>query len=262
MATAPGGSSLDKSLALLFAFAEPGSDQRVFTVSALAKSSGMDKAQVSRMLASFVEFGMVERLEGRAGYQLGWALVTLASRSLTAQTMSELYPELSRLSIELGETVHFRIRNGETSVALAAFEPNRALYVPVPEGRAEPLLGSAVGYAFLSRTEPAEVQALIDAAPTAARSRFGGVRAAQAAVAEAAEAGYSIVEDPDGEGVTTFAAPIYDIGNYHGRVYAVVAVSVPSSRLDGQQQRIVERILEVSHLGSRYLESQGRPVQR
>jgi IclR family acetate operon transcriptional repressor len=253
----PSGSSLDKALALLFAFAEPESQQRVFTVSALAGSLGMDKAQVSRVLATFAKYGIVERLEGRAGYQLGWALVPLASRSLTAQTMSELYPELSRLAVELGETVHFRVREAATSVALAAFAPDRALYVPVTTGRPEPLVGSAVGYAFLSRSAPADVEVLVESLAAGERARVGGVKAVRSAVEEAAELDYSVVVDPDGEEVTTIAAPIYDIGNYHGRVYAVIAVSAPSARFDAQRERIVSRIIEVSRLGSRYLESKG-----
>lgn len=254
--SAPIASSLDKALALLFAFAESDSTQRVFTVSALAESLGMDKAQVSRALATFARYGMVERLEGRGGYQLGWSLVPLASRSLTAQTMSALYPQLSRLSIEVGETVHFQVRDSSTSVPLAAFVPDRSLYVAVHTGRAESLMGTAVGYALLSRSDDADVRSLFDAQKPGSR-RVGSWSKVSRAVRDAAELGYSILEDPSGDAVTTIASPIHDIGNYHGRVYAVVALSAPTTRFEAQRDHIVARMREVSAIGSRYLEARG-----
>jgi DNA-binding IclR family transcriptional regulator len=251
--SAPIASSLDKALSLLFAFAEPGSTKRVFTVSALAETLGMDKAQVSRALATFAKYGMVERLDGRNGYQLGWSLVPLASRSLTAQTMSALYPELSRLSVELGETVHFQVRDAATRVPLAAFVPNRTLYAAVHVGRAEPLLGSAVGHALLSRSDEPDVRALFDAQGPA--SRTGSWSKAIGAVRSAEADGYAV--HVDGDEVTTIAAAIHDIGNYHGRVYAAIAVSAPAFRFEAQRERILERIVDVSAMGSRYLEARG-----
>lgn len=132
--SAPISSSLDKALALLFAFVSEDGSQRVFTVSSLAERLGMDKAQVSRTLATFAKYGLVERLEKRRGYQLGWAIVPLASRALTAQTMSTLYPELTRLSADLGEAVHFSVRDGASSVCLATFAPERRIFVQQQEG--------------------------------------------------------------------------------------------------------------------------------
>ncbi len=255
--SAPIASSLDKALALLFAFAEPGRDQRVFTVSALAETVGMDKAQVSRALATFGKYGMVERLEGRTGYQLGWSLVPLASRSLTAQTMSALYPELARLSIELGETVHLQIRSSAASVPMAVFDPDRRLHVVVHTGQPQPLLGTAVGYALLSRSDEADVRTLFDAHRASGKPRVGNWSSIIAAVREAAEAGYSVHEDSTEDAVTTVAAPIHDIGNYYGRVYAVVALSAPTARFEGQRDQIIARVQEVSALGDRYLESRG-----
>jgi DNA-binding IclR family transcriptional regulator len=154
-------SSLDKALGLLFAFADPDLGARVLTVSALAERSGMDKAQVSRVLATFAKYGVVERLDHRRGYQLGWSVLSLASAALLAQTYSTVYPLLSQLSIDVRESVHFSVRDGASAVTVGAFEPDRRLAVRLRTGRAFPLLGSAVGHALLARSSDAEVASIV-----------------------------------------------------------------------------------------------------
>jgi IclR family transcriptional regulator, KDG regulon repressor len=244
-------SSLDKSLALLFAFAE--GDEQVCTVSGLAEQQGMDKAQVSRVLATFAKYGLVERLEQRRGYQLGWSIVHLASRALHAQTMSTIYPALSQLSTDWDETVHFSIRDGAHSVALAAFEPDRRLYVSVQTGRPQPLIGSAVGYALLSRSEHEELRSVFDSSARRTRTEAGNFSVVRDEVARVREAGYSVVSNERDDLITTVAVPVLDVGNYRGRVYAAVGVSAPDDRVAGRRDELVERLVAVADAANSFL---------
>lgn len=243
-------SSLDKALALLFAFANPEDTRQIFTVSALAEQLNMDKAQVSRVLATFAKYGLVERLENRRGYQLGWSIVPLASRALTAQTMSAVYPELSRLSTELGETVTFSVRDNASSVCLASFKPDRRLFVAQSVGQMAPLIGSAVGYALLSRSQEPDVRALFDAAKARSSRLAGRWVDVRAGLRGVSESGVSVVRDEFGEQVTTVAAPIFDVGNYQGRVYGAIALSAPDDRFAEREAHVLERLAEVAEVAN------------
>lgn len=246
-------SSLDKALAVLFSFADPQTDQRVFTVSGLAELHGMDKAQVSRMLATFAKYGLVERLDKRRGYQLGWSVVHLAGRALTAQTMSSIYPALSQLAVDLEETVHFSIRDGRNAVALATFEPDRRLFVSVPPGRTTALVGSAVGYALLSQSDSDDLRSLLQKSSRRGNGSSVTWTALQDRVEHVRVDGFSLVADERGEGITTAAVPIFDVGNYRGRVHAAIGLSAPDERVGARAPQLVERLLEIAGNANDYL---------
>lgn len=240
-------SSLDKALGLLFSFADPDQGERVLTVSALAERSGMDKAQVSRVLATFAKYGVVERLDHRRGYQLGWSVLTLASRALLAQTFSAVYPLLSQLSIDVRESVHFSVRDGATAVTVGAFEPERRLAVRLRTGRPFPLLGSAVGQALLARSTDAEVASIVgDARDLPTRDVLPTLDEVRAELAGVREAGHALVRQELGEDITTIAVPIDDVGNYEGRVYAVVSASAPTERFDAIHDDVLERLTRIA----------------
>jgi DNA-binding IclR family transcriptional regulator len=242
-------SSLDKALGLLFAFTDPDLGARVLTVSALAERSGMDKAQVSRVLATFAKYGVVERLDHRRGYQLGWSVLTLASRALLAQTFSAVYPLLSQLSIDVRESVHFSVRDGATAVTVGAFEPERRLAVRLRTGRPFPLLGSAVGQALLARSTDAEVASIVgdarDLEPHDAQA-LPSLDEVRSSLAGVRDAGHALVPHELGEDITTIAVPIDDVGNYEGRVYAVVSASAPSERFDAIHGQVLERLTGIA----------------
>jgi DNA-binding IclR family transcriptional regulator len=246
-------SSLDKSLALLFAFAESNGQQQVFTVSGLADSLGMDKAQVSRVLATFAKYGLVERLEQRRGYQLGWSIVHLASRALHSQTMSSIYPALSQLATDWDETVHFSVRDGVHSVALAAFEPDRRLYVNVQTGRRDALMGSAVGYALLCRSEAEELRSVFDGSARRTRTEAGSWSAVRDEVQRVADVGYSVVTNEREDQITTIAVPVLDVGNYRDRVYAAIGVSAPDDRVGARRDELVSRLVAVADAANSFL---------
>ncbi|TGD87513.1 hypothetical protein BayCH28_14190 [Mycolicibacterium sp. CH28] len=248
-------SSLDKALALLFAFAGSDRDQQVYTVSALAEAHGMDKAQVSRALATFAKYGLVERLEQRRGYQLGWSIVHLASRALHAQTMSSIYPALSQLAAEWDETVHFSIRDGAHSVVLAAFQPDRRLFVNVQTGRRDALIGSAVGYALLSRSTSEELHSVFHSGARRARDSTETWAGVRADAQRAASAGHSVLTNERNDLVTTIAVPVIDVGNYRDRVYAAIGVSAPDDRVRTRHAEMVERLVEVADAANGFLRS-------
>lgn len=246
-------SSLDKALGLLFAFAEPDEGTRVLTVSSLAEKSGMDKAQVSRVLATFAKYGIVEKLDHRRGYQLGWAVLTLASRALLAQTFSTVYPLLTQLSVDVGESIHFSVRDGSSAVTVGAFEPERRLAVRLTPGRSFPLLGSAVGHALLARSSEAEVLSLVEEAAPTATGGAPTVAAVQSDLAGVRDTGHSLVRQELGEDIVSLAVPIDDVGNYEGRVYAVVSASAPSARFDAIQAEVLERLTAIAAETNAYL---------
>lgn len=252
------GSSLDRALTLLFAFADPESDAQIFTVSGLAAELGMDKAQVSRALATFARYGLVEKLDGRRGYQLGWSVVHLASRALVAQTMSSVYPVLSQLATEWEETVHFSVRDGSHAVALASFEPDRRLYVTVPTGRPEPLLGSATGYALLARSESDELRAIFDSTARRTRIEAGTWGEVRDRIAQVSEDGYSVVVNERDDQITTVAVPILDVGNYRDRVYAAIGVSAPDDRIGDRVDDLVAALVGIGTTANTFLEGKGR----
>ncbi|WP_084124564.1 IclR family transcriptional regulator [Demequina sp. NBRC 110054] len=252
--TANASSSLDRALSLLMAFADPDSEQRVFTVSALAERMQMDKAQVSRTLATFAQYGLVERLENRRGYQLGWASIHLAGKAMIAQTMSAIYPELAVLSAEVEETVWIAVRSGSRGIALETFEPDRSLQVRIVPGKPFPLVGSAMGEALLSQSCDDDVRALHKGSPRPRGGSLPTVRETLDRVALAREQGYGLVVDERAEQVTSLAVPIVDVGNYSGRVFAAIAISAPDARFPTDSTALRERLLEIASNANAFLE--------
>lgn len=137
--------SLSRGLTLL---GELGRRGRPMTLTELTAVAGLHKSTVHRMLAAFVEHGLVQRLDG-SRYAVGVGLYELAESARTASTGAARWPRiraaLADLARATGQPAGFAVpRFGVLVRSLGAGGD------PADTGAEVPLVGTALGAAYLA----------------------------------------------------------------------------------------------------------------
>jgi len=226
-------------------------------VSALARSLGLPKSSVHRLLQPLVRRGLVER-DDAGRYRPGFALVSLGLGALESEPLvAAARPVLDRAAAELGETCFLVApRRGELAV-LAKAEGNGFLRAAPRVGSRVPVHATAVGKLLLGLApellgegagEPGE-------AFTARTVRDAATLARQASAA--AERGFAVNRDEWIAGLSVLAVPV----RHGGRPVGALALAVAGARLDEigegpalERLRAAARSLEARLAG----EEQGR----
>ncbi|HJQ47049.1 MAG TPA: IclR family transcriptional regulator [Amycolatopsis sp.] len=230
------GSILSKAFDVLGAF---GPEQRVLTLTEIARSSGLPKSTVHRLLGRLVALGVIE--PHGAGFKVGLPMRRFASAMPIESLRQSALPHLGALH-------HWSHRH----VHLGALRGNRVVFVErmmVPghdlpsadPGMDLPAYATALGKAMLAHVTPEEVEVAL-AGPLAAltpntitdagdfAAELDRVRQCQVAVA-------SGEWHPD---VTCVAAPILIRGR------AVGAVSVSTAARDATVDRVLKDAVRVA----------------
>jgi len=106
-------SILSKAFDLLRAF---DSQDRVMTLSDLARASGLPKSTVHRLIARLIDLDAVE--QHRSGYQLSLGLLRIATNTPAGSMRDLAMPYLAALHRWSGETVHLGVLRGYDVVYL------------------------------------------------------------------------------------------------------------------------------------------------
>lgn len=213
--------SVHHALDVLGAFERQGQE---LGVSELAALLGVHKSTLSRLAATLVQRGYLERTPDglRLGPELGRrGMLAFAGHGL----VSIAAEELRTLAVETRETVNLIIQDDHEALSVAQMDGPHIVGVGFWTGRRTPLHCSASGKVLLAfsgqslRRRPLERFTI---------HTITNRRELRAALVEVVERGWASSVGEFEEGLNAVAAPIYDAT---GRCSATVSVSAPAYRL-------------------------------
>jgi DNA-binding IclR family transcriptional regulator len=206
----------DQALTVLLAVGEHGPA----TPALLARSLGMNRTVVHRLLSTLHQRGFIVRQED--GYVPGAILVRLAEH-VQPDLRAQGRRVMRALSDAVGETVVMHIPDGEDAVVLDQVVSDRnVVRVEHEIGSRHALAAGASGRALLAFMSPALVDRILRRRDNAdaVRRQLEGVR----------QLGYSLSHDELQQGVHGLAVPVLD-GTEHA--VASLAILVPVTRANG-----------------------------
>jgi IclR family transcriptional regulator, pca regulon regulatory protein len=198
------------------------------SVAAVARATGLPRATVTRLLGSLADEGAARR-EGGA-WRLGPRIAELA-RGLAPPLPDRAGPVLEALAAELGETVMLAVPEGAAGARVVA-EAEGPRMVGVGSWLGRTLEDPASGFVRLrlATLEPAERRDAVAALPFTPHTptTIRTPRALLAALEAIDRAGHAEVVDEFEQGLAGLAVPLRE----HGRLAAMLAVYLPTARLD------------------------------
>lgn len=201
----------------------------------LAELTGGDKGQLSRLLTTLTERGLVERDPETRNYRLGWALFTLAAKAGDQRLLGVAKPLLADLVEKLEERANLSVLRGTEVLTVFSQAAPRSVQTVGWVGRTVPSYCTSSGRALLFDHRRDELFALF------AKSRFTalgpnsprGVDALCKRIVAARARGFAVVDEEFEPGLVAVAAPVRD---FRGRICAAVNVSAPTFRLGGSRR--------------------------
>ncbi len=198
----------------------------------LAELTGGDKSQLSRLLRTLDDHGLVERDAGSLNYRLGWQLFVLASRAGDQRLLTLAQPLLAGLVEQIGERANLSIRQGADVFTVFSAASPRSVQSVDWVGRMVPAYCTSSGRALLFDHSETELAALFG---DCTFDRLGpnspsSVEALRRRVVAGRARGYAVVDEEFEPGLIAAAAPVRD---FSGRICAAVNISAPRFRLGG-----------------------------
>jgi DNA-binding IclR family transcriptional regulator len=152
-ANSSGVAVLDRAFAIFNAFG-PADDR--LTLAELSRRTDLYKSTILRLLGALEHGGFIRKLQD-GQYAIGpqpLRLAALYQRSFAVGPVIE--PMLQQLSLELGETASFYVRQDHERLVLYRVEPARSVRVAIRVGEAFPIDKGASGKVLLAFTEPSD----------------------------------------------------------------------------------------------------------
>lgn len=253
-------SSAERVAALLLAFgAGTGTD---YGVSDLARATGRERSQVSRMLKSLERGGLVEQDPDTRRYRLGWALLILATSAGDGALLRAARPVLRRVVARTGEVALLSVQQANRSVTVLREESTQSLRAGGWVGRTSPLHCTASGRALLFDADDDMVEELTE---DDLRTPISGLNAPHTLVellerlhAERSR-GYALASEEVEIGLTSIGVPLRDQA---GALIAVANISGPTSRLITRVDEIASRLCAAATEIERRLNQPYAPAAR
>lgn len=217
---------IDRAAALLDALSRAGGSA---TLKVLSADAGLHPSTASRILASLMAHGYVER-EGSGRYKLGVRLLQLAAKVGTQLDVRRLAPPVMEwLRDQVGETVNLSLRDRDEVVYVERVTSSQMMRVEQIVGSRAPLHVTAVGKLFLAEAGDAEVRsyALRTGLPQYTRHSLRDAEALVQAVRRARAAGFAYDDEEAELGVGCIGVLVRDAA---GQAVAGLSVSAPRER--------------------------------
>ncbi|ALM83849.1 IclR family transcriptional regulator [Bordetella sp. N] len=211
-------------------------------VTELARKNGLGKARAYRLLRTLEECGLVKRTEDQR-FRLGHAALLVGSAATTQIDLANLATaELSRVGEAVQESTQLRIREGDESVCIARWEPNRDLRVHIVLGRRR-RLGMGSNKALLAFDTNEEIESTLDRIYVAEDMPVAR-DVLRTALEEARGKGYVVSRGEVSEHLVSASVPVYAKG---GKLVAALNVSAPAIRMTEDNLRFaITQLLEAS----------------
>ena len=226
--TSSGLGAVDKALQVLLHLHRERED---CGVTAIGRALGLPKSTTHRLLAALGRRGVVER-DGRGRYRPGVALISLGLGALEQEPVTALAaPVLERLAEDSGETVFLSAIRSGSLLVLDKREGKGFLRASPRIGAELPFHATAIGKLYLA-LDP-------QSCPEPERVRFTDhtlttTSLLQSSLAMIADRRWAAQSGEWVPGLSGVAAPIV----VRERVVAALAISGPSSHLDGPNRNL------------------------
>ncbi len=196
------------------------------TVTRLAELTGRDKAQVSRVLATLTDAGLVERSADDGRHRLGHRLYALAARTAEAHLAAAALPRLRHLTLALDETTHLCVLRGGDVLTLLSAMPGQAFSGLGWQGTSVPARQSTSGRVLLSDHDDDALAEWCARHPPHPADP-GAPHDFTSAVHRARDDGLAQDGGSAGTGLLSVSAPVRDL---FGHVVAALNVAAPGAR--------------------------------
>ncbi|SIT03080.1 IclR family transcriptional regulator [Alicyclobacillus vulcanalis] len=221
--------AVERALDILLLFAH---SPRAWSLSEIARHTGLHKSTAHRLLLALQQKGFVRREPESDRYLLGWSLYSLgANASLHDRWSDAAKPVLVRLRDETNETVSLYVRSGVERIRILAVESLQPIRNVVSIGERYPLTIGASGKVLLAFAGPEIVEAAChpDRLPKGVRqmdlrSQLETIR----------QEGYALSRQERDAGAAAVAAPVF---YKDGSCLYAVAVSGPVERMTEDKMR-------------------------
>jgi IclR family acetate operon transcriptional repressor len=243
-------SSVDKALQVLLLL---GRETEPLGVREIGRRLGMSPPTVHRLLVTMAGYDLVQQVDGRSEYRLGWACLGLGRAVLGGTELAQAAPDIARrLRDSTQETVTAQIKSGREQVVVVEAEGLHELRRRVGVGRRMPLHAGASGRAILAFLPSQEIEDYLARPlekvgpntvtdPAALRERLADVR----------RLGYTSSHQETVVGVAAASVPVF---GDDGQVVGSLSVSGPEARIGSDLEAgIVPALVEAGHALSRAL---------
>ena len=250
-----GSDSARRILEILFAFTE---NHPRRTARELSEAVGVPAPSVHRYVALLRELGLIA--EARRGlYQLTPRVFPLTRAAEAANSILDIArPHLSKLSIELDETVALVQQIGDQPVCVARYESARTLRASFQPGQPMPALRGASAKIHLSGMSVGQREAYV-ARMGAQLAPTPGVEWTEEELREAREQGWTTSSQEVNEGIWAVAAAI----EFGGKMVASISVACPDFRMSAEDRdTVIRRARETAEAIARDLERGVGPEAR
>ena len=130
--------------------------------SELARSLGLDRNVIYRLLLELEAHSYVTKVPGRGGYVIGSGLIALAAKVLRkVDVRQSARPYMESISEATGETVSLHVRHDQSRICVETIPGRHAISRVVQIGQTLPLYAGPSGKVILAFMEPGEVDAII-----------------------------------------------------------------------------------------------------
>lgn len=221
-------SSVDNALKLVLMFR----DHRLIRVADASESLGVVRSTAHRLLAMLQYHGLVEQDPDTKAYLAGPALIDVGLSVVREMDIRRhLRPHLEQLSLELGETTHLMVLDGDRALFIDSVESTRALRTSSRVGRSYPAHLTSGGKVLLAQLSEARLREIYPAPRLAQATERSTTRRSDLfrELERVREQGYGTNR---GESEPDVAAVAVVVRDTFGDARAAIALSAPLSRLD------------------------------
>lgn len=225
--------------------------QREWGVSDLARSLGLGKSTVHRLMATLCEEGMLEQDPMTGRYRLGLVAFDLAAAVPRRYDLHEaVLSPLTELRNRTGETVQVAVLDGREVVYIERLDSPHTLRMFLEVGRRNSAHSTATGKVLLAHLPQARLDHLLRGwrLTTVTEHSITDHEALRRALRDVRRQGYAENRNESEVGVISYAAPIRDAT---GSVVAAVSVAGPAERLGDLALPMVQAVMETGAQASR-----------
>ena len=189
----------------------------------------LGKARVFRLIKTLENRGLLTCAETGRTYRLGYMMLTLGGAATVQINLVNIaLPVLAELGSRIEETTQIRVLDGQQSVCVAIWEPNRSIKVNARLGRRRPLyIGSSK--ILLAFGDPDLRESVLigplDALKNKTASSADQLRARLARIRAD---GYDVSRGEVSADLISISAPVFGPG---GKLHAAINISAPENRV-------------------------------
>ncbi|WP_395310771.1 IclR family transcriptional regulator [Mycobacterium sp. AMU20-3851] len=219
-----------ESVVSAFRVLEAVAESQPVGLSELARTVGLPKSTVQRILLTLQEVGWLRPTETTpTRWQLTYRVVAIVGRAGGGESLRDLaLPVMNELQLGTTETIHLAAADGDSLVLVERLDTSHRLRAFLPLGERIALHASATGLAYLSACSTEYLDGyLAGPLPAQTPDTITDPDRIRAVVNEIRDRGYSVNVGGLSHGISSLGAPIE---SRSGPV-AALSVSGPSSRI-------------------------------